>query len=204
MEIRKKLRSEERQFGRESSNTISRIEEINSELKSNYDKDDNKTRNINSNELNKTHFNMKTDKFRYENDKTFVGRDIYIDKKIKDKFIESKIVSIVGIGGAGKTQLAYKAMHKYQEEGMFDVVIPIYFSKDVPSLSDFLTDIAEKIEISIEEFDKYDIETKKRIIWDTLSSKKIHYCILIIMKLFLKKLIEEKMIKVMKFLKMSS
>ena len=71
-------------------------------VKSKYIKE--KNRYGNSNIPNLIQSTIKIDKFQYENDKTFVGRDEYIDK-IKEKFNKSKIVSIIGIGGTGKTQL---------------------------------------------------------------------------------------------------
>ena len=68
--------------------------------------------------------------------KIFVGREEYINKIIKGKTLPSSIVSLIGPGGSGKTQLAFKAMRKYvEDEKLFDMVIPIYFSRGSPPLS---------------------------------------------------------------------
>ena len=51
------------------------------------------------------------DLFFKDEHKFFVGRKEYIDKIIFDAIISpSSCVSIIGIGGSGKTQLAYQAM----------------------------------------------------------------------------------------------
>jgi hypothetical protein len=74
----------------------------------------------------------------------FVGREEYINKIIREKIqVPSSRVCIVGPGGSGKSQLAFKAIHRYEEEGLFDLVVPVYFS-DVAfmSFSDFLSNIA--------------------------------------------------------------
>jgi len=58
----------------------------------------------------------------------FVGRKVYLDKKIKNAIKAPGFsLSIVGPGGSGKSQLAFKAIHQFEKEGIFDVVIPIYF-----------------------------------------------------------------------------
>jgi len=84
----------------------------------------------------------------------------------------SKIVSIVGPGGSGKTQLSYKAIHRYQEEGLFDIVVPIYLSKGIPSFSGFLAEVAQKLGISVKDFDTYDTDSKKGLIFTMLENKK--------------------------------
>jgi len=55
---------------------------------------------------------------------------------------------------------------------LFDTVIPIYFSKGVPSFSDFLIDIAQKLGIKGKEFEKLNTEEKKSIIYNTLEGNK--------------------------------
>ena len=59
----------------------------------------------------------------------FIGRENYIDVKIKNLLKEpGSRVSIVGPGGSGKSQLAFKALHQYYEEDkIIDLVIPVYF-----------------------------------------------------------------------------
>ena len=53
------------------------------------------------------------DLFFKDEHKFFVGRKEYIDKIIFEAIIKpSSCVSIIGIGGSGKTQLAYQAMRK--------------------------------------------------------------------------------------------
>jgi hypothetical protein len=76
----------------------------------------------------------------------FVGRKVYLDKKIK-KGIKppGSRVSIVGPGGSGKRQLAFKAIHQYEKEGIFDAVIPIYFDSGLIPLSQFLSNMAELV-----------------------------------------------------------
>src|SRR5687768_6625728 len=67
----------------------------------------------------------KPSRFHGESTKIFVGRKQDIDT-IKNYFIESNDpVSITGEGGIGKSELAYKAIHKCED--MFDLIIPIYF-----------------------------------------------------------------------------
>jgi len=58
-------------------------------------------------------------------------------------------VCIVGPGGSGKSQLAFKAIHQYEKEEIFDLVVPVYFS-DVSymSFSDFLSNICFSIKQS--------------------------------------------------------
>ena len=65
----------------------------------------------------------------------FVGRKVYLDKNIKNAIKSPRSrVSIVGPGGSGKSQLAFKAIHQYQKEGIFDAVIPIYFDSGLKLL----------------------------------------------------------------------
>jgi hypothetical protein len=49
--------------------------------------------------------------------KIFVDRQEYINNKIKEYLKASSRVSIIGPGGSGKSQLAFKAIHEYEKEG---------------------------------------------------------------------------------------
>ena len=82
----------------------------------------------------------------------FIGRKNYTDK-IKQYFkISNYPISLIGIGGIGKSALAFKAIHQCEE--MFDLVIPIYFSELGVSLESFISSIARSLNINKVEFDK--------------------------------------------------
>ena len=105
----------------------------------------------------------------------FVGRKEYINKIRAEIKIPSSRVCIVGPGGSGKSQLAFKAIHQYEKEGLFDLVIPIYFSNVASmSFSDFLLNIAKSLfDINdIQVFEKMDIESRKIKINSSLSQRK--------------------------------
>jgi predicted AAA+ superfamily ATPase len=115
----------------------------------------------------------------FKGEKTFfVGREEYINKIREEIKIPSSRVCIVGPGGSGKSQLAFKAIHQYEKEGLFDLVIPVYFS-DVTKMtfSDFLLDIAKVLDIDIREFEKLDIENRKNRIYRYLFQKVLRYYI---------------------------
>ncbi len=107
----------------------------------------------------------------------FVGRGDYIEKRIKEGIITpGSRVSIVGPGGSGKSQLAFKAIHQYYEkENIFDIVIPIYFDAGLMTFSQFISRMAEKLMISsmkISDFEKKErIEERKEVIRNTLTEK---------------------------------
>jgi ABC-type glutathione transport system ATPase component len=68
-------------------------------------------------------------KVKYSKEKnSFASRQNYINQIIKDKLkVPASKVSIVGPGGSGKSQVAFKAINKYTKEDIFNLVIPIYF-----------------------------------------------------------------------------
>ncbi len=106
----------------------------------------------------------------------FVGREEYINKIIKEQIqIPALKVCIVGPGGSGKSQLAFKAIHNYEKEGLFDLVVAVYFS-DVSymSFSAFLWSVAKSfIDVNqIGEFEKLDMEGRKTVIYNFLDQKK--------------------------------
>jgi hypothetical protein len=77
----------------------------------------------------------------------FIGRDDYVDSKIKNALIEpGSRVSLAGPGGSGKSQLAFKALHQYHEKDkIIDLVVPVYldtYSSEVktdPTISSITT-----------------------------------------------------------------
>lgn len=93
--------------------------------------------------------------------------------KLEEIKIPSARVCIIGPGGSGKSQLAFRAIHQYEKEGLFDLVIPIYFS-DVTVLffSDFLLGLAKVLNIDIREFEKLDVENRKNSIYSYLFQRK--------------------------------
>jgi len=108
----------------------------------------------------------------------FVGRKEYINEIIKEQIkVPASKVCIVGPGGSGKSQLAFKAIHQYEKEGIFDLVVPVYFS-DVSSMSfsDFLSNIAKSLfDINyMQVFEKLDIEGRKKSIQNFLSQRRKH------------------------------
>ena len=66
----------------------------------------------------------------------------------------SSRVCIIGPGGSGKSQLAFKAIHEYEKEGIFDLVIPIYLDSGVIAFDQFLLKIADKIGMPQSQFEK--------------------------------------------------
>ena len=104
----------------------------------------------------------------------FVGRQKYINQIIKDKLrIPGSKVSIVGPGGSGKSQLAFKAVHQYIKEDIFDLVIPIYFDEGLIPFDKFLLQIAEIFGLKKDSFEiNTTMEQHKDIIRDLLSNKK--------------------------------
>lgn len=67
----------------------------------------------------------------------FVGRNFEI-MQLSDLLNRKKIVSIVGIGGNGKTNLAHIILHLAEKK--FDIIIPIYLEKGI-SFNSFLKSI---------------------------------------------------------------
>ena len=133
----------------------------------------------------------------------FIGRDEYIDKKIKNLLqTPGARVSIVGVGGSGKSQLAFKALHQYYEKDKFiDLVIPVYFSANLSSnmiidndgthnssigisFRKFLNDIGfflirtNFLKVKEQEFDQLSIEICGRYIYEVLAKIKhtVIYC----------------------------
>ncbi|MGC1931967.1 MAG: TIR domain-containing protein, partial [Candidatus Nitrosopolaris sp.] len=104
----------------------------------------------------------------------FVGRQNYINQIIKDKLIiPGSKVSVVGPGGSGKSQLAFKAIHEYIKEGLFDFVIPIYFDEGLIPFDKFLLQIAETLGLKANTFEtNTNIEQRKNIVRDLLSKRK--------------------------------
>ncbi len=106
----------------------------------------------------------------------FVGREEYINKIIKEQIkIPSIKVCIVGPGGSGKSQLAFKAIHQYEKEGLFDLVVPVYFSDaSKMTFSSFLLNIVKTLfDINdINEFEKLNIDDQKTIVYNFLAQKK--------------------------------
>src|SRR5215467_1913884 len=80
--------------------------------------------------------------FRSEK-RIFLNREEYIHNKIKEHLKPSFRVSIIGPGGSGKSQLAFKAIHEYEKEGLFDLVIPIYLDTGLITFDQFLLKMAE-------------------------------------------------------------
>jgi tetratricopeptide (TPR) repeat protein len=102
--------------------------------------------------------------FRGES-KIFVGRKQHIDT-IKSYLVESNLpVSITGEGGIGKTELAYKAMHN--SEHIFDLIIPVYF-EPLLTFDSFILEMARRLNISLDEFEKKGIEERIDEIINTL------------------------------------
>jgi hypothetical protein len=60
----------------------------------------------------------------------FIGRKHYLESKIKNALKEPcSRVSLVGPGGSGKSQLAFKALHQYYEKDkIIDFVVPVYIA----------------------------------------------------------------------------
>jgi tetratricopeptide (TPR) repeat protein len=102
--------------------------------------------------------------------KIFVDREDYICNTIKEHLKPSSRVSIIGPGGSGKSQLAFKAIHEYEKEGVFDLVIPIYLDRMI-TFDQFLLRLAEKLGISQNQFEKYDLDERKNTITNALSDK---------------------------------
>jgi hypothetical protein len=103
----------------------------------------------------------------------FVGRQNYIDQIIKDKLIvPGSKVSIVGPGGAGKSQLAFKAIHEYIKEDLFDLVIPIYFGERLTQFDEFLLQQAEILGLKPDSFERNNMEERKNILRDLLNKRK--------------------------------
>jgi hypothetical protein len=89
--------------------------------------------------------------FRGESTKIFVGRKQDINT-IENYFVESNLpVSITGEGGIGKSELAYKAIHKCED--MFDLILPIYF-RSFLTFESFLLEIANSLNLPLDVFEK--------------------------------------------------
>jgi tetratricopeptide (TPR) repeat protein len=106
--------------------------------------------------------------FLGESAKIFVGRKKDIDT-VRNYFVESNLpVSITGEGGIGKSELAYKAMHKCED--MFDLIIPVYFGSYL-TFESFLLEMAKSLRLpmSIDKFEQLDnVKEKAEIIKDAL------------------------------------
>jgi len=101
----------------------------------------------------------------------FVNREEYIHNTIKEYLKPSSRVSIIGPGGSGKSQLAFKAIHEYEKEGIFDLVIPIYLDAGMITFDQFLLRLADKLGMSQSQFEKYDVDERKGTITNALSDR---------------------------------
>lgn len=103
----------------------------------------------------------------------FIGRQNYLDK-IKAYLTSSNDpICLTGMGGIGKSALAFKAIH--QSEGIFDLVIPVYFAELGANLDSFLFTIAKSLNVPKGQFVKMELlDDRKQFLIDTLGSSNTH------------------------------
>ena len=100
----------------------------------------------------------------------FVGRSYEI-KEIGDLLkSEDAIVSICGMGGLGKTSLALQTISKYSD--LFDCIIDIYLDSGRISFSNFLLELAKRMNLPIPLLEKLSLEDRIRVIKNTLAEYK--------------------------------
>lgn len=126
---------------------------------------------LNSRQTIQISYASKPSTFRGEK-RIFIGRQNYIDQ-IKEYFrVSNAPISIIGLGGIGKTALAFKVIH--QCEDMFDLIIPVYFTEIGVALNLFLSTFAKSLAVPIGEFDKLEFTERKQFLLDMLGRTKAH------------------------------
>jgi tetratricopeptide (TPR) repeat protein len=96
----------------------------------------------------------------------FVGREM--EKKfIKEKLTKSTApLSIVGIGGIGKSAVAFKTARECLDS--FENVIDLYF-EEVIIFDDFLTTLAKRLLLPMNDFEKLDLESRRRTLMSEIA-----------------------------------
>ena len=97
---------------------------------------------------------------------SFFGRKNYL-KDLQNLFTKpNKAITISGMGGIGKSSLAFKTIHECED--LFDVIIPVYFTSHF-TVDEFLSDIQESVlQIPKKEFENHSLENRKQIVIKSL------------------------------------
>lgn len=109
--------------------------------------------------------NKKTRIFRGEKS-IFIGRQNEIALIAKTLLNTREPISIVGIGGVGKSVLAFKVIHNCEQ--LFDWIVPIYIEKDL-TLLELIKKIADAFSLPLDLNSNRDINYLKSSIMNSLA-----------------------------------
>lgn len=109
-----------------------------------------------------------------EKPKYFKGTSTYFIGRINEKqdltsyLKNNNNTSIVGEGGLGKTSLAIEIIHSIEKD--FELIIPFYFVSDF-SYEYFLSEIAKRMGLDSEEFNKNSLDHRLEILMNELTKR---------------------------------
>jgi tetratricopeptide (TPR) repeat protein len=99
----------------------------------------------------------------------FIGRENEIKDIVRHLSELHTPLSIVGIGGMGKTATTFKALHQLENKDLVDIVIDIYFEPQI-TYETFLSNLATKLSLPIKGFHKLRLEDRKNFLLNEIAS----------------------------------